>query len=390
MDNLAKFGYILRIMKNQKTIIIVTAVALITLGILFGVRQNQLADADRLIQDPDLTNALLAEQVVFKGEQYLIPPGEIYEYGSGIDGAEPINNPTFVSVNEADEVIADGLMGIDVEVDGDHRFYPVQILNWHQVVNDEFNGKQLLVSFDLLTFSDRVYEATEDFGHSGKVYNNNALLYDKSTQSLWLQSRGIAVSGNRIGEELDRYPSISIKWEDWKELYPDGEVLSTETESIRDYTRHPFGVYDEAEIIYFPLQDTDTRISSKWHTYGISINDEQKAYVQRIMQGIGAANDVVGGEVIVAFYDGKFDITRVFSRVSDGVELTFQYNFADGRIKDDQTGSFWTAGGLAISGELEGTQLEPIQTDHSFWFSWSVNYPNSTILGIDEDSTLSE
>jgi hypothetical protein len=66
-----------------------------------------------------------------------------------------------------------------------------------------------------------------------------------------------------------------------------------------------------------------------------------------------------------------------FSRAVDGQTLTFSY---DGEvITDDQTGSEWDVFGVATSGELAGTQLEPIVSVNHFWFSWAAFRPETRV-----------
>jgi hypothetical protein len=67
----------------------------------------------------------------------------------------------------------------------------------------------------------------------------------------------------------------------------------------------------------------------------------------------------------------------VFSRLVDGQTLTFVVS--DSGITDVETGSLWNYAGIAKSGELEGTHLEPVVHGNHFWFSWAVFKPNTQI-----------
>ncbi len=68
---------------------------------------------------------------------------------------------------------------------------------------------------------------------------------------------------------------------------------------------------------------------------------------------------------------------NAFSREVDGQTLTFSYDGSN--ILDDQTGSEWSVLGQALSGELEGTQLEPVVAVNHFWFSWAAFKPETRI-----------
>ena len=71
--------------------------------------------------------------------------------------------------------------------------------------------------------------------------------------------------------------------------------------------------------------------------------------------------------------------TGVFSNEADGAQLTFRPG-DDGLFVDDQTGSTWNVLGQATSGELEGTQLEPLPHVDTFWFAWSTFQPDTEIV----------
>jgi hypothetical protein len=55
--------------------------------------------------------------------------------------------------------------------------------------------------------------------------------------------------------------------------------------------------------------------------------------------------------------------------------LTF--GLTESGITDTETGSVWNLVGVAVSGELEGTQLEPVIRAVHFWFAWVVFRPET-------------
>lgn len=204
--------------------------------------------------------ALILTYAIIREVQNRLPVGitdqslTIVDTGTAEESIPAINNPQFVSVAFSDVYLSDGGYGLHVVVDGQHRFYPYQILVWHQVVNDE-----VLVTYDPLCGSGAVYERGDDhFSVSGKVWENNMLMIDEATQTLWSQARGQAVQGSRTNETLVRVPSQTMLWSDWKASYPDGLVLSRSTGAIRDYTSSPYGDYANNLDVYFPLSVLDS------------------------------------------------------------------------------------------------------------------------------------
>ncbi|MCR4312449.1 MAG: DUF3179 domain-containing protein, partial [Candidatus Uhrbacteria bacterium] len=315
---------------------------------------------------PELDGGLYAEAMVVDDVSYLIPGDQAYETGVAKDGIPAINDPKYISVNAADNVIADDLYGIDVEVNGEHRYYPYQIMNWHEVVNDTFGDKDLLVTYCTLCGVPKVYErqldgVTQEFGVSGKVYNNNTLLYDKATDSLWLQATGQAVVGSSVGKSLSVYPSaMPMRWGDWKAAYPNGDVLSTETGFVRDYTRHPYGSYEKSPAIYFPMNFVGTSFGNKWIVSLVDVADDSAAFAWNVLMGIGIQEDEIGGTPAVAVYDHELDVARVFDRRVGDKTLTFTFDFDAKELRDTETGSRWNVEGLAISGEMKGERMSEV------------------------------
>ena len=191
--------------------------------------------------------------------------------GGTPDGGIPsIDAPIFESVGAADQYLKDEGLGLDVEVGGKSRFYPFQILVWHEVVNDTFGDNPLVVTFSPLTMTGMVFErpdATTVFHVSGALWNNNLVLFDEGTHSLWSQILGKAVEGVEgvKGTALVAYPSTVSTWTDWKVENPLGEVLSRDssTNANRDYTRDPYGSYYSNPSILFPLTFVDARLPAK-------------------------------------------------------------------------------------------------------------------------------
>lgn len=200
-----------------------------------------------------------------------LPEGELEGEGAWIvfvdsgaaqDAIPSVDNPSFVSVNTADNYLSDDGYGLDVDLGGEHRFYPYQILVWHEIVNAVQGDAPIAVTYDPLCGSGAVYErdvagTTYDFGTSGKLWNNNFLLYDRQTNSLWSQILGTAVDGQLKDARLARVASSTMLWSDWKTAHPDGLVLSRSTGAIRDYTSNPYGDYANNLDVYFPLSVMD-------------------------------------------------------------------------------------------------------------------------------------
>ena len=58
-----------------------------------------------------------------------------------------------------------------------------------------------------------------------------------------------------------------------------------------------------------------------------------------------------------------------------------EFEFVDGMFVDSQSGTEWNLAGLAVSGELEGSRLDPLPSRRAFWFSISISNQNIEIYG---------
>lgn len=331
---------------------------------------------------PAVDGGVYASAVTRGGVTSLVPGNELYNSGVTDSGIPALTNPKYVSVLAADSVTADTLPGIDVDINGEHRFYPVQIMNWHEVVNDTINGQDIAVTYCPLCGSGIVYDRhlggqTLSLSASGKVYNNNTVLKDGATDSLWLQATGEAIQGSLIGQSLTVIPSSMIAWKDWKAMYPSGLVLSTNTGVTRDYTRHPYGNYDTSKGLYFPINHTDPNFTPKSIVYGVTDGTNGIGLWTTIVEGVGMVDAKLGDTPIIAVYDFESRTVHVFETKSqDGTVHTFSYNYVKKQLKDKETGRLWDARtGIDMASSSSTSRLIELPATRGYWFCLSAMHP---------------
>ena len=177
----------------------------------------------------DTNNSLPRLPVSAQEENSIVPLDQIVEGGPPRDGIPSIDNPKFVSVQEADEFIEDGEFVVGLNIHGDIRAYPLQILVWHEIVNDNVGSVPVAVTYCPLCFTNQVFNRTlEDgniveFGTSGKLYNSNLVMYDRTSESYWSQAMAQGIVGKYAGTNLQRIPFDVANWKEWKELYPESK-----------------------------------------------------------------------------------------------------------------------------------------------------------------------
>ena len=326
------------------------------------------------------------EVITTDGVKHIVPLDKIRSGGPPRDGIPSIDNPQFVNVSEADFVSDDDVV-IGLKINGESRAYPLSILVWHEIVNDNVGDTPVAVTYCPLCFTNQVFDRTingqeVEFGTSGKLYNSNLVMYDRLTESYWSQALGTAIVGELAGYELEKIPFDVITWKDWKTLHPDTLILTTDTGHLRPYGVDPYGSYYTDPRILFPVENKDDRLPAKTLIVGFHQGNLYKAYKQKDVEFSQVINDEILNKsiLLVSQFSGN---TRAFERTVSGEVLEFEY--LDAKLIDVQTQSEWSYEGVAISGPLEGTKLTRIAIDPGFWFAWVAFHPDTEVFGDDSN-----
>ena len=264
------------------------------------------------------------------GVKYIVDPNKIRGGGPPKDGIPSIDNPKYVSVEEADKWIQDNELVLAIVYKGVKRVYPLQILVWHEIVNDKISGDPILITYCPLCGSGIAYERIingqeVEFGTSGKLYNSNLVMYDRLTDTYWTQIEGLAIIGELTGQKLKAISIDTVVWRDWKANHPNSEVLSQKTGYNRAYGTDPYGNYYEDSFLIFPVENQDNRIHAKTVVFGIEVNGEYKAYKEDDLIKLGVIRDELAGIKIKVERDnsGIIKITNLDS----GQEIVKERDF---------------------------------------------------------------
>lgn len=287
--------------------------------------------------DPKLLNG-------FDLSDALIPLNEIKRGGPPRDGIPSIDQPVFLSasdqhsLNNNDQVLGVYLNGIA-------KAYPIDIMDWHEIVNDKFDGKGVFITYCPLcgsgiAFSSEFKSINLEFGVSGLLYNSDVLMYDRKTLSLWSQLMGKAVSGEYKNTSLEMIPTYNISWGQWEKRHPGTQVMSRETGYDRDYDNPPYKGYDKSNYLYFPVSNSDERYSLKTWVFGIELDGKYKAY---------------------PFPELEKSNNKFRDKIN-GIEIDVQYN------PESRSAIFTT---LSVK-EIPSITL--------FWFAWMAFHPKSEVF----------
>lgn len=331
--------------------------------------------------------------------RHTVPYSEVFSGGPPKDGIPAIDNPQFVTVSAADEWLRPQEPVVLVQIGEDARAYPLQILTWHEIVNDTVGGLPLTVTFCPLCNTAIAFQRTVDgrlldFGTTGRLRFSNLIMYDRQTESWWQQASGDAIAGELAGRQLIFYPATIVAWNEFKGAHPDGKVLSRETGFNRSYGSNPYVGYDDIDGSPFLFRGPPTpgALPPMARVLTVDLDGEAVAYPYNVLEQNGVLNDVIAGQPVAVFWQpgvasaldsGSIAAGRdvgtaaAFSAELDGRRLTF--GSENGRIVDAETGSEWDILGRALAGELAGQQLAPVVGVNHFWFSWAAFKPQTRI-----------
>ncbi|MCC7196997.1 DUF3179 domain-containing protein [Candidatus Peregrinibacteria bacterium] len=260
---------------------------------------------------------------------------------TGQDCIQSIQQPKFVSAKQAAKFLNDDDLVIGLDFDGWEteddpvKAYPIKILNWHEVVNDFLNESPVVITYCPLCNSAAVYNRMFDgkvseFGVSGSLLNNNLVLHDKLTETLWTQLQGYSLVGKSYPQKLVQVPSVVMSWKNWKTSHPQTVVLSTDTGFEHDYNVSPYADYAESPRIEFPVEHSDSRLANKDQVYGVQMYDQFKAYPVAVLQQSfpegGTFEDEVGGHPVkITYGGGKFLVEDAVLKKSVPVANTYWF-----------------------------------------------------------------
>lgn len=317
----------MRLIASRKTRILALT------GILLGVVVYKIAISGGHSNGFDISNSILPQEEILSG-------------GPPRDGIPAISNPKLIEAGAATFLQPDDRI-VGISMAGESRAYPINVLNWHEVVNDEIDGRRFAITFcplcgTAMAFDARIDGKPTDFGVSGLLYNSNVLLYDRSTESLWSQMLGKSIAGKQVGKTLTPIPISHTTWREWLSENPDTLVLSDDTGYFRDYQRNPYADYEKSRSIYFAVNnEAPDNYHPKEVVVGLGVDGVYKAY-----------------PFVELYKNGK----AKFSDTINGVRLDFEW---------DETNRSVT---------VTDSNGQKFASEQGFWFAWFAFHPDTQVF----------
>lgn len=313
------------------------------------------------------------------------------------DGIPAVDNPQYEAIAAGDEWLDDLEPVILISHGEVARAYPLSILIWHEIVNDEVDGLSVSVTFCPLCNAsiafDRNFDGQVlDFGTTGRLRNSDLIMYDRQTETWWQQFTGEGIVGKYAGEQLNFLSSQVISWGDFKAAHPDGDVLSRPN-MPRNYGYNPYVGYDKTSRPFLFQGTPDARLAPAERVLGLTTETDAIAYPFAALEEAGVVHDMFGEVELAIFHKAGLASALDTSVISEGRDigavavyerqvgdqfLTFSPN-EDGTFSDAETGSTWDILGEASDGPLAGEKLTPILHFDHFWFAWAAFFPETEL-----------
>jgi hypothetical protein len=237
--------------------------------------------------------------------RHVVPISQFQSGGPGKDGIPALDHSRFAPASSIDWLALREPV-IELAVGSDVRAYPLQILIWHEIVNDRVGGVPVAVTFCPLcdtgiAFDRRVHSRTLLFGTTGNLRNSDLVMYDRQTESWWQQFGGEALVGRYMGTRLRQLPARIIAWRDFERLHPHGLVLTRATGFSRPYGQNPYTGYDDASTPpFFPVAHShDHRLAPKERVVFLERGSETVAVPFSVLRRRRLVRLSVGGHHLV-------------------------------------------------------------------------------------------
>lgn len=324
------------------------------------------------------------------GGKWTVPSAQIAE-GEGNGDIPAINNPQFTKASQT-TYLTDESTIIGIKIGENIKAYPLEILDWHEVVNEEIDSIPIAITYSTLSGSSIAFDrningTTVDFRITGLLYNSNTILSEFETFTDWSQMLRRGIRGDLSEVTLKDFQVLEMNWAKWKQLFPNSAVLNQNTSYNRPYGTYPYGDYriDSTNIFFNLPHDLDSLnqvLFLKEKILGVKVADVVKGYKLDSFQeeGFSIIEDEINGEPIIIIGSPSAAFMVAYSaKNEDGQRRALEVQEQDGVVLIvDQADNKWSIFGINI--ENNQLPLGKLESNIAYWFSWATFYPQIEIF----------
>ena len=212
-------------------------------------------------------------------------------------------------------------------------------------------------------------------------------MLDEETGSWWQQVTGEAIQGPMKGQRLKPVYHDELTFALWKQEQPNGRVLRPD-ENIAQAGKYAPANWEQ-RMSQVPVTSSvvpDKVLDQRALVVGVRVNTVAKAYPLEALRQQNLILDELDGVPIFLVIGEDKQSVRAFERTVDGRKLEFflKPNANEFSLVDAETGTVWDFQGKAVSGALQGKQLQKIAILNDYWFDWMTYNPKTSVykLGV--------
>ncbi len=291
----------------------------------------------------------------------LVDRSLIVSGGRPPDGIRSIDEPRWLPPGDVDWLAPDESV-LAVELDGVVHLYPIQIMLWHEIVNDVVGDTPVTVTYcplcnSAVAVDRRLGDEVLDFGTSGALYHSALVMYDRQTESLWTHFDGRSVVGDHRGAELEIVAVQTVSWSEATQRWPDALVLDRPTGDLgrRPYGTSPYPSYEglDEPLPGFYQGDPDPRLPPRARVVGLIIDDRTVAVERNAVVEAGTLDVAVGSTTIRLEHQAGVRSPLDGRAVADGIDI----------------------GSISAT----GSDGAPVPVLDTFWFAWAAYFPDTDV-----------
>ena len=338
--------------------------------------------------------------------KHTVPLKELMVYESGDYDFPVLNRKVFVDKYRGDKFLYVKEPVISIEMNGEAKAYPLSILRYYEILNDEVGGIPVLIAYCSLCNSAMVFDKrinfkgesyALDFLYPKMARQSNMVVKDKQTNTLWQQFDGKGLVGKLSGAELTQLSFVLMSYKDFFVNYPNGKILTPESDPkmqfYKGYMMNPdVGYADINSDPHFFLGKVDARLSPKELVLVLKLKDRFFVYPFSAMTKENMIQDKPSGSEVVIFYNPNMvsilDKELIKESKNIGYAIAYSPQVKGKRLKfakaengfiDTKTGSHWNMLGTCIDGKYKGEKLQPYIYTQTFAFAILAFHPEAVV-----------
>jgi hypothetical protein len=280
-----------------------------------------------------------------------------------------VRDGRFVPAAEAPRMRDDErVLGVDI---GDAQFaYPIQYLNLVEIVEHRAGDRELLACWCPLCGTGVVHDRRAagrvlTFGHSGWLWHNAYLLYDRETDSLWHHATGIAMAGPLRGTRLSRYDDAAVMtFAAWRGEHPGTLVLAKPADAPPEIERDVY---------------SDRNATRRWGV-AVELPGAARFYPLTALADLDAVEEEVAGVPLVVVRDVRAAQARAFDRRVGGAAVSLEAVPGERPLLVERGGrrAWYLRSGTAVAGTGAESDLCPLPATAFEADAWALQHPRGT------------